>query len=153
MENKLTDSLVECRHCGKPYCYESRLEGRSILWKCLFCGWQTSTGMLENTAEFKAVLASLPKLYQQLASLDSDGFVWIPQYKKVDGKGEIYADTIDQGVNWFWTAAPHIPMPESEREVYKNADGSYRAYKADAENSKNFHNEAFVGALHFLELL
>jgi hypothetical protein len=153
MTNKVSDQLTECRHCGKPYCYESSVEGKSIMWQCMFCGFTTHTGMLTNTAELKATMEGLPILYRQLATPDEDGFVWIPQYRRIDGVGEIYANTVDQGVNWFWTAAPHIPMPDSEKEVYKNQDGSYRLYKADAANSKHFHNEAFVGALHFLGII
>jgi hypothetical protein len=109
--------------------------------------------MMKNTAELDAILKSLPKLYQQLAKEDEDGMIWVPQYRRVDGKGEIYANTVDQGEDWFWTAALHIPMPETEKEVYKNPDGTYRLYKADAANAKHFHKEAFAGALHYIGLI
>ena len=153
MSNKLSDGMTTCRHCGSEYCYQTTVEGKSVNWACLLCGYTTSTGMLENTSELHALLAGLPKLYQELADKDEDGFVWVPQYKKVDGKGEVYANILGQGPEWCWTAALHIPMPESEKEMYKNPDGTYRVYKADAANAKNFHKDAFAGALHYIGLI
>ena len=149
----MSEQIVECRKCGKPYCYESVQEGVSATWACLSCGFTTSTSMLDNTMELRAVLQGLPKLYQQLKYKDAEGFVWVPQYRKVEGLGEVYANTVDKGVNWFWTAAKHIPMPEEEKLVNVNMDGSQRQFKADAANAVNFHQDAFFGALKYLGIV
>lgn len=145
--------MVTCRHCGSAYCYQTSVENKYIQWDCLLCGHTTSTGMMQNTAELDAILKGLPILYQQLAEADEDGLVWVPQYRKIEGKGEVYANTTNKGEDWFWTAALHILIPDNEKEVFKNPDGSYRTYKADAANAKHFHKEAFAGALHFIGLI
>lgn len=109
--------------------------------------------MLDKTVELEAYLKGLPKLYQDLKHVDSDGFVWVPLYIKVEGRGEIYANKNPNQDYWFWTACKHIPIPEHEKEIYKNPDGSYRTYKADAANAEFFHNMKFAEALHYLGML
>lgn len=152
MDN-INERVVPCRKCGSNYCYETIVEGSFVSWSCLLCGYATNTRMLNNTVELEAYLTTLPRLYQDLTVLDEDGFVWVPRYINVPGVGEIYANVSPQQDGWFWTAAKHIPMPENEKELYKNPDGSYREYKADSMNAKHFHNEAFAGALHYLGLI
>jgi hypothetical protein len=104
--------------------------------------------MLNNTAELIQHLSTLPKLYQELKYVDSDGFVWVPEYRRVDGVGEIYASLLPNG-DWCWTVA----ILDGEEELFRNPDGTYREYKADQSQSKNFHKEAFAGALHSLGLI
>lgn len=149
----MKDQMTTCRNCGSKYCYEQIEEGVIATWACLLCGFNTSSKLLVNTTEANAILSALPKLYQQLAQEDSEGFIWVPQYKNVEGVGEVYANTVDAGEDWFWTATKHIPISEKEREKFKNPDGSYRQYKADAANAKHFHKDAFPGALHYLGII
>lgn len=148
-----TDRMVVCRKCGSEHCYEKMVDGVYLEWDCLLCGFTANTHLLANTLETANFLKGLPLLYQQLAYIDSEGFTWVPQYKRVNGVGEVYANTINKGESWFWTASKHVPVLPSEKEMYKNPDGTYREYKADAANAKHFHNEAFAGALIYLGIL
>lgn len=149
----MKDNLVTCRKCGSNYCYEAMEEGKYVSWICMLCGFQSNTGMMANTAELDAVMSGLPRLYQDLLFIDEDGFGWVPMYKRVEGVGEVFATPGNTLENWHWTAAKHVLIPESEREMYKNIDGSYRKYKADISNALHFRQDAFPGALHYLGIL
>lgn len=151
--NITKEQMTTCRKCGSEHCYETITDGKGASWSCLLCGFTTSTSLLENTIEADTYLKQLPLLYQQLSHVDSDGMIWVPQYRKVESVGEVYANTVDTGVNWFWTAAKHVLVLPEEKELYRNIDGSYRTYKADAANAKHFHKEAFFGAIHYLGII
>lgn len=144
----MPDQLIPCRHCGKNFCYENINEGISISWRCIFCGFESSTHMMNSTLELQAYLDSpaVPALYKDLGVFDEDEFFWVPQYVRTEGVGEIYATPLG-GEEWCWTFAPHIPILESEKEMYINPDGSYRKYKADMSRAKRFDKDAFSGAL------
>lgn len=143
----MQDSIVKCRRCQTDFCYEVTNPGVSVSWSCMMCGFTTSTYMMENTAELKAYLKAIPPFYQSLQFKDSEGFIWIPPYRTVEGVGEIFAEPLADG-DWCWSFVPYVPLSAKDnKELYRNRDGSYRDYKADMSQIKRYHKDAFSSAL------
>lgn len=149
----VSDNIVKCRLCDSPYCYEILEEGSFMSWNCLFCGFYTNTKMLDGTLELDALLESVPTLYKDLKQVDADGFAWLPTYKNVEGKGEVYADCDGPGSPWYWTAVKHMPIPEAELGVLKHPDGTVRQYKADTTTALKFTPFAFFAALKYVGII
>jgi hypothetical protein len=148
-----TDNMVDCRLCGSKYCYELLEEGSFMSWNCLFCGFYTNTRMLKNTIELESLLESIPALYRDLKKEDTEGFVWLPAYRNVEGKGEVYADSDGPDSSWYWTAVKHIPIPEEEVGVLKHTDGTPRKYKTDTSTALKFTPYAFFAALKYVGII
>lgn len=147
----MSDNLVQCKHCGSQFAYESIQEGKSYEVSCLGCGFTTNHYMLEGTEELKLYMESLPTIYSELASVDEDGLCWIPMYKDIPGKGVVYASGISKE-SWLWAYAPYTLLTEGDPEakLYKQADGTFSKYKVDFKNQEFFSQDQFILAMQRL---
>lgn len=148
----MQEAIVQCNHCGSNTAYQLMKDNGQMSWSCINCGFTTNTNMLEGTESLAAAVETIPLIYKELAKTDEDGFVWIPVYKYVAGVGSVYAEGTDKD-NWWWSAAPHVPLTEKEKRLFKDANGSQLHYREDFKNSKKFYKDDFILALQHLNLV
>lgn len=144
----MPDQLTTCRKCGSPLCYERHSES-IIFWDCLQCGYSTNTLLLVNTEAVLSYQSMVPRLFQDIKYVDSDGLVWFPTTVTKEGVGIIFPDGTSKD-NWRWAVARHVPVEEAEKERFKKKDGTYHKYKTDMKNVLHFDKEYFSKALESL---
>ncbi len=147
----LQDSLVECRHCKDPECYQT-FHQNLVTWKCPACGFTSNSYMMKNTDMVKAFEETLPSLYKDIKYEDEDGFLWYPLFYDAYPKGLVFADGTTSE-NWKWRAAPYVKVKDEEREKFKKKDGTYAEYKTDINNSKTFWKHQFLNAVASLDVV
>lgn len=147
----MQDQLTACRKCQSPLCYERHLEG-IISWDCLQCGFTTNTLLLENTEGVITYESLLPNLFRDIKFVDKEGFVWFPTTVTKEGVGIVFPDGASIQ-DWKWAFAPHVEVPEKEKERFKKADGSYHKYKTDMKRVLHFDKEYFSQALEAAGLI
>jgi len=144
----MSDQLTTCRKCGSPLCYERHTES-IIFWDCLQCGYSTNTLLLVNTEAVFSYESMVPRLFQDIKYVDSDGLVWFPTTVTKEGVGIIFPDGTNKD-DWKWAVARHVPVEEAEKERFKKKDGTYHTYKTDMKNVLHFDKEYFSKALESL---
>ena len=144
----MSDQLTTCRKCGSPLCYERHTES-IIFWDCLQCGYSTNTLLLVNTEAVVSYQSMVPRLFQDIKYVDSDGLVWFPTTVTKEGVGIIFPDGTSKE-DWKWAVARHVPVGEAEKERFKKKDGTYHKYKTDMKNVLHFDKEYFSKALESL---
>ena len=144
----MADQFTTCRKCGSPLCYERHSES-IIFWDCLQCGYSTNTLLLVNTEAVLSYQSMVPRLFQDIKYVDSDGLVWFPTTVTKEGVGIIFPDGTSKD-NWRWAVARHVPVEEAEKERFKKKDGTYHKYKTDMKNVLHFDKEYFSKALESL---
>lgn len=142
----MTDSICKCKKCGGSVCYQI-MNDHVVAWKCLVCGFETSTYLMKGTDTLSSFEENIPRLYIDLKHEDEDGLVWYPQYIANEGVGVLTVDGTSKD-NWFWAFFPHIAVEEHEKERFKGAK-----YKINVNAALQFNQDQFPLALQACGLL
>ena len=148
MNKSRTDSITTCRKCGSPSCYEVQ-DHFVISYKCLHCGFETNTMLLEGTDAVLAFEKDLPTLFTDIKHVDPDGFVWYPQVINIPNKGMVFPDPINNNTDWNWACVFAVPVEEHEKERFKKPGkpGEYYSYKMNYATVLHFDKLYFFKAL------
>jgi hypothetical protein len=101
--------------------------------------------MREGEFNFEEFESSLPELYKDLKSLDSEGRVWYPQAINITEKGTVFANGKSKD-QWQWSAIQTIQLTEEEKlnPRFKN-----QVYKSDSKSLQNFGSD-FIEACDYI---
>lgn len=110
----MQDKLITCPRCESPYCYQ-KISDTYVENNCMYCGYTTSTYMIDGTEPYKTLMAKLPKFYEQVKFIDEEGFVWVPRYYEVIGSGRLFAALTETG-DLVWVYEPFVQV-EGQWEV------------------------------------
>lgn len=134
-------------------CYEIPLNEKHYSYKCLVSGYQSSTLWKDGEFDIEELESTLPELYKDLKIIDENGLHWYPQVIVDPVLGTLFANGADKD-NWGWSIIKNIPVPEDEKERFKNpSTGEYLTHKSDPKSMKNFDKFGFIDALGELGLL
>lgn len=144
------DKLVECKHCGSVLCYE--LTQGSVIFKgCVNCGFMTNNYLTENSNLLKTQMETLPELYKDVLYTDDEGFVWMPQFYKEEGKGMVYlGGSSVEDVSWVGVLDVKIPEDQRSNFPIPNKSGEFYKYKTDMTTLKNFGLNGFLEAMYYV---
>lgn len=145
----MQDSVVICRKCKAPLCYE-RKDENYVAWDCLMCGYASNSIFMINTEAVVEFEKTLPALFKDIKFVDSDGYIWYPTVITREGVGIVYPDPDGKG-DWKWAFSPHIEVKEEEKEKFKNKEkpGEYHKYKTDIAHTVHFDKDKFAHALEY----
>ena len=116
---------------------------------CYGCGFVTNSLMKKGEQFFEEQSEILPELYKELMGEDENtGLIWMPNTINLPNKGMVFADG-KNGSNWAWAAVKAIPMPEDEKERFKEKGKDYK-FKMDMENIKHYPESDFMEALEYI---
>ncbi len=146
----INDKLVECKHCGSQLCYENQI-GETIIWVCITCGYTTNSHMTEDSELYKNQLEVLPELYKELAYIDDNKLVWLPNFCKEPGQGMIYMEGTNKD-NCKWVAVKEKEIPKEEQHKYPNPHnkGTFYTHKPDMSTKKEFETNKYIEAYYYV---
>jgi hypothetical protein len=147
----MNDSIIICPKCGGNACYEQVINENITNYFCIGCGFITNSLLKYGTEFYNEQWEILPELYKDISYEDVDGRIWIPNTINIENKGMIFAN--GDSYDWKWAVTKSIPIPENEKEKFKNSDGTYNQYKMDVGNIKYFESHEYIEALDYLDLL
>lgn len=134
-------------------CYIFPINEKYNSYKCLVSGFQSSDLWKDGDFNIEELESTLPELYKDLKMVDEEGRFWYPQVIVDPIKGTLFANGADKD-NWGWSIIKNVPVPEDEKERFKNPHtGEYLTYKSDPKSIQNFDKFSFVDALSELGLL
>lgn len=149
----MTDQLCSCRKCSSHLCYELHDEF-IVHFRCMSCGFQTNTLLLNGTESVKSFEKQLPSLYKDIKYEDTEGFTWYPTVMNLveQGLGILFADG-STASSWFWAVAKAVEVEPHEKERFKNPQtGDYMKYKASTD-VVHFDQDKFAIALQYLGVI
>ena len=145
----MKDNLTICPRCGSDACYVQEVNHEIKNYMCYGCGFVTNSLMKKGEEFFESQMETLPELYKELMGEDEDtGLIWMPNTINLPNKGMVFADG-KNGSNWAWAAVKAIPMPEDEKERFKEKGKDYK-FKMDMENIKHYPESDFMEALEYI---
>lgn len=134
-------------------CYIIPINEKYNSYKCLVSGYCSSDLWVEGEFDIEELESTLPELYKDLRIIDKNGLHWYPQCINDPVKGVVFANGTSKDA-WGWTSIKNIPVPEEEKERFKNPQtGEYLKYKSDPSSMKNFTKFEFIESLDSLGLL
>jgi len=131
----MTDKIIDCPKCSeKAGCYQTPINEFHNSYACFGCGFTSNDLMREGEFNFEEFESTLPELYKDLKSLDSEGRAWYPQAINITEKGTIFANGKSKD-QWQWSAIQTIQLTEEEKlnPRFKN-----QVYKSDSKTLQNF---------------
>jgi hypothetical protein len=145
----MKDNLTTCDRCGSDACYVQEVNHEIKNYMCYGCGFVTNSLMKKGEQFFEEQFEILPELYKELMGEDENtGLIWMPNTINLPNKGMVFADG-KNGSNWAWAAVKAIPMPEDEKERFKEKGKDYK-FKMDMENIKHYPESDFMEALEYI---
>ena len=154
----MEDKKIDCKHCGKPECYEENTgtaENPSVSYMCLGCGYMTTTLNLDNSELVRNHEETTADLIKALRWVDSDTrLVWYPTVLNFHSLGMVFPDGTS-AEEWSWRAAPAVDIPEEDRKKYPypGQEGKYYVKRVDMKQSRTFDKQDFKGACKFVNFL
>jgi hypothetical protein len=123
-------------------------------YNCLITGFQSSDLMKESEGfDFEAYEETLPELYKAIKQVDEEDRVWYPGVVKDDEKGVVFINGTSKE-DWQWCGIKNIPVPEEEKERFKNPKtGEYLTHKSDPSSMKLFGKDGYIDSLDYLGFL
>lgn len=141
----MTDQLTLCPRCGCDGCYVSPINETKNNYFCWGCGFQTNDLMKEGEFDFEAYEETLPELYKEVKSVDSEGRVWYPITLNYEDRGTVFLNGTSKDSTHF-SAIKTVLLTEEEQTQPKYKG---KKYKSDAKSMKHFGND-FIEALDYL---
>ena len=143
------DNLTTCDRCGSDACYVQEVNNEIKNHMCYGCGFITNSLMKKGELFFEEQFNQLPSLYKELCVEDEDtGLIWMPNTINIPDKGMVFADGT-RAENWSWAAVKAVPMPEEEKQQFKEKGKDYE-WKMDMETMKHFPEREFMEALDYI---
>ena len=143
------DNLTICDRCGSDACYVQEVNDQIKNYMCYGCGFVTNSLMKKGEQFFEEQFQVLPSLYKELCVEDEEtGMIWMPNTINIPDKGMVFADGT-RAENWSWAAVKAVPMPEDEKQQFKEKGKDYE-WKMDMETMKHFPEREFMDALDYI---
>lgn len=141
----MKEELTICPLCGSDACYKTPINETYFSYFCFGGGHQTNDLMKEGEFNFEEYEETLPELYKDLKTIDSENRAWYPVVINMPEKGTVFAN--GPGVdNWKWSAIKTREITEEESEKLANKGIKY---KSDPSSMKHFENN-FIEALDYI---
>jgi len=142
----MKDELVDCLNCKtKLSCYKTAINETKYSYICFGCGFATNDLMIIDEFDFDEFESTLPELYKDLKSIDSDNRVWYPQAINITNKGTVFANGKNKD-SWQWSAIKSIELTNEEKS---NPRFKNQTHKSDSSTLKNFGSD-FIEALDYI---
>ena len=133
----MKDELVICPLCECDGCYKTPINETKFNYFCWGCGFQTNDLMKEGEFDFKAYEETLPELYKDIKSIDSEKRVWYPITINIQDKGTVFANGTSK-FNWQWAGIKAIEVSEEEKGKFKiPGTEDYYTHKTDIKTLKS----------------
>jgi hypothetical protein len=143
------DSFIECPRCKGDACMKIQVSPEVATFHCWGCGFISNTLMKPGEEFFELQMMQLPELHKDLAFVDQEGRVWLPNTINKETKGMVFANGTSAD-NWRWTAAKAVER--STEELVANRKNK-KKYKMDLENAQHFAEKDYMEALSYVGLL
>lgn len=149
----MKDYIGKCPLTGlEDSCYVTPISETANAYDSLINGFSTNDFMKEDDFDFETYEAALPELYRDIKMVDSEKRVWYPR-TIVKDEGVVFV-VGTSAENWEWASIKNIPVPEEEKERFKNPQtGEYLKFKSDPKSLTKFGREGWIDALDSLNLL
>ena len=123
----MSQVVLECPLCGKRAL--SIVDTKTGYMQCLHCGYSSADKFKGNKTNPE--YESLSDDMKQMAIIEDDK-IWIPSVLTLPF-GIINPILVDNEM--FWSFAPMIEIPETERENYPDGQGGYYEKRYDKEKT------------------
>jgi hypothetical protein len=139
------DQLTICPKCGSDGCYKLPINEVAFSYYDFGCGFQTNDLMKEGEFNFEEYEETLPELYKDLRSVDSEKRVWYPISINIPSKGTVFINGTSKD-NWQWAGIKAIELTEEEKKEPKYKEATH---KSDAKSLKHFGTD-FIEACDYI---
>jgi len=145
------DNLTTCDRCSSDACYVQEVNNEIKIYHCYGCGFVANSVMKVDSQFLKEQIEVLPELYKELLGEDEEtGLVWMPNTVNIPDKGMVFADGANAS-HWRWAAVKAIPMPEDEKDKFKEKGKDYE-WKMDMTTLKHFPERDYMEALDYIKV-
>jgi hypothetical protein len=142
----MEDKLIDCPNCGeKDACYKIPINEFHNSYSCFGCGFTTNDLMRIDEYDFDQFESTLPELYRDLKTKDSEGRIWYPQAINIPEKGTVFANGKNKDT-WQWSAIKTIELTEEEKY---NPRFKGQSHKSDSKSLENFGKD-FIEACDYI---
>jgi hypothetical protein len=143
----MIDKLIDCPNCGeKAACYQTPVNEFNNAYACFGCGYTTNDLMKEGSEfDFESFESSLPELYKDIKSVDSENRVWYPQAINIPDKGTVFANGKTKDT-WQWSAIKSVKLNKEDK---KNPKFKGQTHKSDSKSLKDFEKD-FIEACDYI---
>ena len=133
-------------------CYIIPINEKYNSYKSLTSGFESSDFYVDGF-NFEELESTLPELYKSIKKVDDEGRTWYPSVLNDKEKGVVFVTgtSID---DWEWCGIKNIPVPEDEKERFKDPQtGEYLTHKSDPTSMKKFGITGYIDALDYVGFL
>ncbi len=143
---------ITCPHCGAAErCFEEHTTApdgsQATSYMCVSCGYTTTTLNVEGSETIQMYEENTAQLIKSLRWVDDRNLVWYPLVLNFPNVGIIFPDG-NNALDWWWSTAPAIDIPQNERSKYPipGTDGQYYTKRVDMTQQAKFSAGEFYDA-------
>lgn len=144
----MEDKLIKCQHCGSEMCYTTPINEVNWAYNCAGCGFTANDLLREGDVDLDQFEETLPELYKDLKTVDSEGRYWYPVVLNTE-KGIVFVNGQNKDM-WGWAGIKNRSLTEEEIQYYKSEKQEIPPYKSDSSTLKNFGKNGFLQAQYYI---